>query len=74
MPIYEYRCTSCETEFEELSLSRESAAEVRCHHCDSKRVVRVLSAFAVQGASGAAPVAESGPCGCGAPRRGMCGE
>ena len=71
MPIYEYRCERCGAEFEELALSSQSAS-VTCRACDSRRVTRLLSAFAVHQAEGAA--AEPGPCGaCGAPRRGMCG-
>jgi putative FmdB family regulatory protein len=72
MPIYEYRCSDCGTEFEELTLSASGQRAVRCRACDGSRVTRMLSAFAVGAADGAAP-AEAGPCGaCGAPRRGMC--
>lgn len=72
MPLYEYRCESCEKRFEELT-SAANASKVRCPHCDGRRVSRLLSAFAV-GGSGATAAAEAGPCGgCGAAQRGMCG-
>jgi len=74
MPIYEYRCAKCGGEFEELT-SLSSREAVSCHACGSRRVARLLSAFAVQADTQTAMVPETGPCGsCGAPRRGMCGE
>jgi len=75
MPLYEYECRKCGTRFEEL-VSASAADAVHCRACDSKRVTRLLSAFAVGSAGGAkAAAAEPGGCGaCGAPRRGMCGE
>ena len=76
MPIYEYRCQKCGAEFEELSLSSSADATVSCRRCDSRRVVRLLSTFAVSanGGGGSAPM-EPGGCGaCGAPRRNMCNE
>jgi len=73
MPIYEYRCQACGTEFEEL-LRAADADGVVCRRCESSRVTRLLSAFAVSGSESLAE-AEPGGCGaCGAPRRGMCGE
>lgn len=71
MPIYEYKCQQCGAEFEELTSSTQEAA-VRCRSCSSRRVARILSAFAVR-APAAPAVAEASPCGsCGAARRGMC--
>lgn len=73
MPIYEYRCQACGTQFEELTLSAANASKVACHQCESRRVTRLLSAFAV-GSSTPQVAAEPGPCGsCGAAQRGMCG-
>jgi putative FmdB family regulatory protein len=74
MPIYEYRCQDCGAEFEELTASSPDNGAVTCRGCASRRVTRLLSAFAVH-AGAAASVPETGPCGaCGAARRGMCGE
>ena len=72
MPIFEYQCRECGTKFEQLVQSYE--ADVSCRRCESPRVDRLLSAFAVSGGSGQTASAEPGPCACGAPRRGMCGE
>lgn len=73
MPIYEYRCESCDAQFEELT-SAAAAARVRCPQCSGARVTRLLSAFAVGGGEAARAV-ETGPCGaCGASQRGMCGS
>jgi putative FmdB family regulatory protein len=70
MPIYEYHCDKCGSDFEEL-VSRSEEHTVKCG-CGSARVQRVLSAFAVGGSGDSASV-EPGPCGaCGAPERGSC--
>ena len=74
MPLYEYHCDKCGTDFEELVTS-SSASSVVCRSCGSKRVNRLLSAFAVHGGESANAKAEPGPCGaCGAPERGSCGN
>ncbi|MGH9436196.1 MAG: FmdB family zinc ribbon protein [Terriglobia bacterium] len=70
MPIFEYQCRDCGTEFEALVKSRQE--EITCKHCASPRVDQRLSTFAVAG--GSSRVEASGACPCGAPRRGMCGE
>jgi putative FmdB family regulatory protein len=44
MPIYEFRCTECGTEFEELAKAGSRAAV--CPSCGSERVRRVFSAQA----------------------------
>lgn len=72
MPIFEYRCRDCGTQFEKISYAAKG--KIVCKKCASTRVEKLLSVFAVSGASREALPAESGPCPCGAPRRGMCGE
>lgn len=63
MPIYEYACTSCEHEFEELSRSFSDSAIIRCPECRSTKVERKLSVFAArQGAPRHADVPAPGPC------------
>lgn len=73
MPIFEYRCRECGEKFEAIVSSASSRAA--CKSCGSGKVEKLLSVFAVAGGSStsAAAAAEPGPCGCGAPRRGMCG-
>lgn len=66
MPIYEYRCGTCDRYFEEL-VDMSNADSIRCPKCDSKRVERLLSVFSPHGAD-ASPVPPSGGCGrCGDP-------
>src|SRR4051812_37201046 len=45
MPIHEYTCAACGSEFEILILARSPAA--RCPSCDSDELVREVSGFAV---------------------------
>ena len=41
MPIYEYKCPGCDTQFEKFLL--RSSDEVRCPSCDSPDLERVIS-------------------------------
>lgn len=72
MPIFEYQCQNCGSRFEKISYS--SAEKILCKNCSSPQVEKLLSVFAVAGAPRDGLSAEPGPCPCGAPRRGMCGE
>lgn len=72
MPIFEYRCRDCGATFERLHLS--AGERVTCQSCQSPELERLLSVFAVAGSGSAVTAPEAGPCPCGAPRRGMCGE
>jgi len=47
MPIYEYRCTKCNCEFEALKLSHQDP-EPQCPTCCSGQVQRLMSAGAVR--------------------------
>jgi putative FmdB family regulatory protein len=71
MPIFEYRCRECGARFEKIV--RSDRDTVICERCAGSKLERLLSVFAVSGTPGEATM-ESGPCPCGAPRRGMCGE
>jgi putative FmdB family regulatory protein len=53
MPIYEYRCPSCDERFEELV--RNTDVAVACPSCGGADVERLLSVFAGVGGSSAAP-------------------
>lgn len=44
MPIYEFECERCHSEFEELV--QTSSESVPCPQCGSSEVARVLSRFA----------------------------
>lgn len=70
MPIYEYRCGTCDTTFELRRDSALSSAPATCPD-GHDRARRVLSVFATVGRSGeapgVAPVAACGPdCACAA--------
>ena len=66
MPIFEYRCTSCDHRFEALVRSSERP---RCPSCESTTLEKQLSVFAVNTHSApAARYAAPAPCGsCGHP-------
>lgn len=57
MPLFEYKCSDCETKFEELISS--SDVKVFCPKCGSEKVSRLLSVFSAS--SAASP--SSPPCG-----------
>ncbi len=71
MPIYEYKCDDCGTEFEALVFSAADMMAVACKKCESPKVVKLMSGAAV-GHSG-----EKSPCSTGAcdfsPSRHSCG-
>lgn len=50
MPIFEYRCTKCKEEFEELVLN--SNEEISCPKCKSKKIEKKPSVFAHQSDEG----------------------
>jgi putative FmdB family regulatory protein len=68
MPLFEYRCRDCGKRFEEFVLGD---ARPKCPGCESRKLQKLLSAFAVGSGNGkASSVSESvGSCGsCGDPR------
>lgn len=68
MPIYEYRCGTCDTVFDARRPAAEADGRLECPdgHADS---VRLLARFATIGRAAPSP----GPGGCGAPVAGGCG-
>ena len=61
MPLYEYECQKCHTEFEKLVFS--TSPEVQCPDCESAEVKRLLSVAAVKTASGFVASTGGGSCG-----------
>jgi putative FmdB family regulatory protein len=49
MPIYEYICDDCQTEFEKLVLNKQQ--EITCPKCASKQATIQLSVFATSNGS-----------------------
>ncbi len=71
MPIFEYKCRDCGAQFEKIT---SSSSEVLCKKCESPRVEKLLSVFAVTKGSHSNSSFDNGPCQtCGARERGMCG-
>ncbi|MFT3816439.1 MAG: zinc ribbon domain-containing protein [Rubrivivax sp.] len=66
MPIYEYACEECGTEFELLVRSN---TRLECPTCQSTQLEKQLSVFATaESSASAAPALPAGPCGsCGHP-------
>ena len=63
MPIFEYACKECGTEFAALV---QGAATAACPSCTSAELKKKLPSFAVAGRTAREPM---GPCGtCGDPR------
>ncbi|MGB9639285.1 MAG: FmdB family zinc ribbon protein [Anaerolineales bacterium] len=52
MPIFEFICSDCGHEFEELLRSASEIAQVRCESCDSPNVRKKLSLFASKSNAG----------------------
>lgn len=45
MPLYEYKCNSCEKTFTVLSLNTEEEKEIKCPYCQSEDVKKEISSF-----------------------------
>ena len=72
MPIFEYICQDCGRAFERIVPRYDSPAD--CIHCNSKKVEKQLSVFAVAGPSNDSSAFPEGGCGrCGAATPGSCG-
>lgn len=66
MPLFEYACKKCGHQFETLVMG---SAKPACPECNSARLEKMLSTFAVSSNSGADPQSAMGACGsCGDPR------
>ncbi len=66
MPLYEYACRSCASQFEVLVRANETP---ECPSCRGKDLERRLSVFAAHTAGAAPRSASPAPCGsCGDPR------
>jgi putative FmdB family regulatory protein len=47
LPIYEYRCGDCGKKSTFVTLSVKSALELRCKHCGSSKLAKLISRVAV---------------------------
>jgi putative FmdB family regulatory protein len=72
MPIFEYICQDCGVQFEQIVPRYDSLTD--CPGCNSSRVEKQLSVFAVAGGSSSSEAFPEAGCGrCGAASPGMCG-
>ena len=65
MPIFEYRCTECEREFEAFVTTQRTA---ECPACHGAKLEKLLSSPGMVGAAsgaGGAPAPMAGGCGAG---------
>ena len=58
MPLFEYRCSKCQHEFEALVRGQERVACPRCHEDDLEKL---LSAAAARTGTGGLPIASACP-------------
>lgn len=70
MPIYEFRCDACGSDFEELV--RSSGEQVPCPDCGSDDVGRKLSVFAFKSVGSTRPSASSAHSSCSGCASGNC--
>ena len=71
MPMYEYGCLACNSQFDRLRRMDQDDSEVFCPHCGGEQVERRLSVFAAHTRGATPTVAEAAP----APRsHGGCGN
>ena len=63
MPLFEYSCLECGTDFESLILKNSEIEELKCPTCGGSKLEQKISAFASisdNGSSGATNCAPSG--------------
>jgi putative FmdB family regulatory protein len=74
MPIFEYSCDDCGTNFEKLVRRSADADAVECPHCSQKHLTTRYSTFAARDGGSKAQAQPAMDCGAGACcGGGMCG-
>jgi putative FmdB family regulatory protein len=63
MPIYEFECEECGKVFEELVLG-SNASNVKCKHCGSQKVRKLISQVAFKSSGKFVSATSSGCSGC----------
>ncbi|HET8966933.1 MAG TPA: zinc ribbon domain-containing protein [Candidatus Acidoferrum sp.] len=63
MPIYEYICDDCKSQFEKIVINRQQ--EISCPHCSSNKATIQLSVFSSAVAGGSAKSSSGGSSGSG---------
>ncbi|MDW8326003.1 MAG: zinc ribbon domain-containing protein [Anaerolineales bacterium] len=64
MPIFEFECNQCHTDFEELVRNSEAAGKVKCPNCGGHKVRKKLSTFTARatGSSRSSGTASAAAC------------
>ena len=72
MPVFEYKCSSCNSKFEVLHKSIVKQEEVSCPECDSQKITKLFSTFSpsVHSHSHESPCSQGN---CDIPAGGCCG-
>ena len=52
MPIYEYHCADCDTDFQKLRPMSKANAPAPCVHCGGQHTTRAISLFSAMSKSG----------------------
>jgi putative FmdB family regulatory protein len=52
MPLYEYKCSNCETCFDALRAMADADAPIACPKCGSENTGRMISLFSAIGSEG----------------------
>ena len=52
MPLYEYKCSECETRFDLLRAMADADAPIACPQCGSRDTRRMISLFSAVGSEG----------------------
>lgn len=55
MPIYEFECTKCNAVFEKLVFASQKENQQTCPVCNSIKVQKLVSGFAMGAQTGASP-------------------
>jgi putative FmdB family regulatory protein len=63
MPLYEYRCKSCQTVFEKMVRWSEADRSPECPHCQGSDTQKKVSAFASMSSGGTVSSSSSSSCG-----------
>ena len=64
MPLYEFHCSDCEEDFEELVRTMSAVDRVRCPNCGGAHVAKRVSSFAAGITGGAYSFSGGGDSSC----------
>jgi putative FmdB family regulatory protein len=48
MPIFEYRCSECNSKFEILHKTSQKSDDVSCPKCNSSKIKKLISSFSAK--------------------------